>query len=982
MSITGRILATVVSFAVISVSCTFTYNKSAASEYTIIEIYDAYEDFTLEQNDGEIWKYKLEKNGVLSMLQEKDNIAWREGSGSYVGVGVNPSSIENGLVKPIELNSIGNSLGILEFKAPETGIYLINSFRFSRIDGWAEPGMVLFVRYEGEPVFVSDSLTGTSLGVEQIFLEMEKGETIHFYANYSPPGNSFSNCFVENLRIKRIEGDIEIEDHEKKDEIADLENPHKSGTPYVIEEGKISFYDINSIRLAFNSETGDLVGMDVGNLRINMDGAIVDVGIKTGLASEYIRDTQRYSDLDILATYEIPNIGYNITKPKESGEVTFIYHPDDKGITVCKEFADIKIYTTYEIYNGTVEISAEVKNSGDERVIVNGMSFALRNIIVDNESTLHFPGNLPYSLFNFSEMSYGATYSTQYSGPLTQITSKGAALNIIFVNPGEKWRSAVVKSPANNPQRLHTVSLAAVQSYLDPGESLSCGSLYVQMIQEGEDPYKPVVDLYSSMGWKAPEDGIREGGVYSGHPAGTSDGFLTGSGREFSDRADKTLTTYADELQSVKDLGFDNFWLLPVFEHSHHAGSVYLSYNQEIIDQRYGGEEAAKIFGERANEAGLNLMIDYVPHGPPPTIGGNENPWLTPKRWGWVTKDRSGDYRMEWGCVAMDYTNPEYLDYFKNLVEEQAGKFGFSGTRIDCAMGSLPNWEPAEGFRPSNNNFMGGMLMTKAIRDGFLKAGKTPLVMPENFHPLPYYAPYTDFFYDMAFYNMTLSLRNEGVSELRFAYEISRWLQAQEKSRATGQIFVRFLGNHDTVAQWYSNYDNARPEKIYGSDKVRALWVLLATIDGVPMIYQGDEIGNRDFFSQLMSMRAEYLGTHYSIEYYLEEKNGIIAYNRLYDGNNRLVLVNLTNSEESRDFDFDTEDLEVVYGSAQKEEKTVTLQPYGYVVLVESSQVPDYSDENGEEPSGNTFKYIIFSTAVLIILFAISAVIIRKVKKQ
>ena len=49
---------------------------------------------------------------------------------------------------------------------------------------------------------------------------------------------------------------------------------------------------------------------------------------------------------------------------------------------------------------------------------------------------------------------------------------------------------------------------------------------------------------------------------------------------------------------------------------------------------------------------------------------------------------------------------------------------------------------------------------------------------------------------------------------------------------------MRWISNHDTVL-WV--FQKARPNKLYGVEKTRALLALSAFIEGVPMLYQGDE---------------------------------------------------------------------------------------------------------------------------------------------
>jgi len=221
------------------------------------------------------------------------------------------------------------------------------------------------------------------------------------------------------------------------------------------------------------------------------------------------------------------------------------------------------------------------------------------------------------------------------------------------------------------------------------------------------------------------------------------------------------------------------------------------------------------------------------------------------------------------------------------------------GGRIDCAMGGLSNWNPVSGMRPSQSGLFGGVQIVGAIREAFLRAGKQPLLLPENFHPLPFYAPVTDVFYDMPLYRVMFELRQQGVDEAVFARTLARWLEDEYLSGVPGLTRLRFLGNHDTVS-W--TWDRQRATEIYGADKARALWTLLSFIDGVPFLYQGDELSTiydkrtaldlRGFFRELFIARANYLRPDMATKYHHND-SALVTFTRSDAQRARLALVNL-----------------------------------------------------------------------------------------
>ena len=168
-----------------------------------------------------------------------------------------------------------------------------------------------------------------------------------------------------------------------------------------------------------------------------------------------------------------------------------------------------------------------------------------------------------------------------------------------------------------------------------------------------------------------------------------------------------------------------------------------------------------------------------------------------------------------------------------------------------------------------------------------------------NFHPLPFYAPVTDLFYDMPLYRAMFDMRQDGLSEADFARTLARWLADEEAAGVPGTQRLRFLGNHDTVS-W--TWDRARATAVYGLGKAQALWTLFSFIDGVPFLYQGDELSSiydrrtasdlRPFFTGLFAARAQHLDPGMGIQY-LPAEGALVAFTRTGEEGGCLALVNL-----------------------------------------------------------------------------------------
>ena len=117
------------------------------------------------------------------------------------------------------------------------------------------------------------------------------------------------------------------------------------------------------------------------------------------------------------------------------------------------------------------------------------------------------------------------------------------------------------------------------------------------------------------------------------------------------------------------------------------------------------------------------------------------------------------------------------------------------------------------------------------------------------------------------------------------------------------------------------------------------MWVLISLIDGCPLIYQGDEDPKIylnetepmliDFFTELFRARKQWLSSEYETRY-LYTGTGLFACRRVKRGEERLVLINLDETEQ--EYDAGTTAV-MLYGSAQMHDGMVRLAPNTYALL-------------------------------------------------
>lgn len=538
-------------------------------------------------------------------------------------------------------------------------------------------------------------------------------------------------------------------------------------------------------------------------------------GFDFGCDEEMVTGLLEYESMLDFRTWNLPAIKptgksfdlepVSVTEAENALDVT--YSLEDTDVTVC-----------YRLESRWLKVDIRILNTSDKPLYLNTCAF-LPELALADGVVFDFPGNAPIWHCHSRELKELEVVQTGLINCATVTSLPGGNMDLLFIDKVEKHGCGAYRQG----DATHYVYDAGLEMDLKVGKTVTVGSLYIAPCAGNDgDPYLLVRSILRELGFEATAEGITDGVMYSCHPYGTMDaGFNLG----------KDLYQYAEDLPRLKEMGIDHVWLLPVFDHN--EDGVYHSNDQAIIDKRYGGEEGCKFFCDKAHELGMTVLFDYVPHGPAPEFPlAQDNPE-------WPSKRRDGSWQDEWKCVSMDYNHPGYQEYTSELVHDHVRRFGVDGARIDCAMGGLSNWRPYGDNRPSGNSVLAGVHITEATRNGFLRGGKQSFILPENFNPLPNYYHCTDLFYGMNLYRAFVDLEGLLHSEpAAYVANLADFLERESKITPENYHKLRFLGNHDTVS-WV--WQAKRAADCYGVPAAKMLFALISLIDGMPMIYQGDE---------------------------------------------------------------------------------------------------------------------------------------------
>ena len=619
------------------------------------------------------------------------------------------------------------------------------------------------------------------------------------------------------------------------------------------------FLQNSNLCCAFDEASGQPVSIKRSALSIPLSSFAFDFGCDERMANGLLE----YESMLDFRTWVLPSIRPT-GKPFERVPVSVTH--DEKTVIVTYRCASVLVTVTYTLLETNLKVDLKLSNAGESVRYLNACAFLLTLPTVD--LSFDFPANAPIGHFRADALENRKPVETGLISFAARAALRDGDLDLVFIDEIEKWGCGVYRDGENTV----FVYDAGLEADLKPNETLSVGSLFLLPVEQGKNPYLAVRDLVSALGYEAATGGITDGIMYSCHPSGTMDA-------HFPLKDD--LFQYAEYLPKLRAMGIDHVWLLPVFAHDEHG--VYHSTDQSVIDPRYGGEEGCVYYCKQAHDLGMTILFDYVPHGPAPDFPiAKEHP-------DWPSKRRDGTLQDEWECVSMDYNHPGYREYTAALVQDHVERFGVDGARIDCAMGGLSNWRPYADNRPSGNSVLAGVHITEAIREGFLRGGKRSFILPENFNPLPNYYHCTDLFYSMNLYRAFVELQDLlHPSPAAFVEGLTDYLEREAWLTPENYHKMRFLGNHDTVS-WV--WQAKRAVDCYGTDGAKALFAMISLIDGVPMLYQGDEDpticgGNGEnltaFFTELFHARKRFLPRGSNVTEYLHTATPVMAFKRVY----------------------------------------------------------------------------------------------------
>ena len=409
-----------------------------------------------------------------------------------------------------------------------------------------------------------------------------------------------------------------------------------------------------------------------------------------------------------------------------------------------------------------------------------------------------------------------------------------------------------------------------------------------------------------------------------------------------------TIAAITGELPALKALGFNILYLCPIFEEdasedranwserqkkfgTENPKNPYRMNNYFSIDSEYGTIDDLREFIAEAHRLEMRVLLDlvYLHIGP--------NAPILKRHPEFAKQDNDGNILLSpWHFPNLDFHCPGLREYLWCNMVYYVGELDVDGFRCDVGDGvPIDFWN--EGRRRMQSIKPDAVLINEGSKWDYLLTG--------------FDASYFFWWHECLY---SVFKGEKPLEELRRG--------STPEGIPTGGLLLRDIDNHDTVTDWPE-----RTEIMAGHDGMELIEVINYLIDGIPMVYCGNELAdsaNINMFANRFHM-GRYQVTDRSIareDYSLRRQDVIKTLNTLKQESDVLrhgVTRWLSNSAEDKILSFERDhhgSKLILIGNVTKEtltvivdacldgrvlmshgseigNKSVTLDAYGYLVL-------------------------------------------------
>lgn len=386
-----------------------------------------------------------------------------------------------------------------------------------------------------------------------------------------------------------------------------------------------------------------------------------------------------------------------------------------------------------------------------------------------------------------------------------------------------------------------------------------------------------------------------------------------------------TFNAFSNHIPRLSELGVDILWIMPiqpigVKNRKGGLGSYYSIQNYTSVNPEYGTMDDFKSMVDQAHANGMIVILDWVANHT-----AFDHPWTANA--GYHTTDSLGNIiwpeGTDWTDVAdLNYENRDMQDDMIESLRFWVNEAGIDGYRCDVA-----GFVPMDFWKRAKDSL-------DVDKDLFMLAEwDEPKMHDDAFHMT----------YGWGFHHYM----NEVAKGEKNADSLVSFLNKDIERYPADAIRMNFTTNHD------ENSWNGTVFERFGNGH-QAFAVLAFTVQGMPLIYSGQEAGldrrlaffekdsiawddikYQDFYAKLVDIKhdnpALHNGEFGGTPQFLDTGNPmVIAYKRKKDQNEVTAIINL--SEESQRIELSESISFVDFFSGETVNALEEVEPYQYFV--------------------------------------------------
>ena len=384
------------------------------------------------------------------------------------------------------------------------------------------------------------------------------------------------------------------------------------------------------------------------------------------------------------------------------------------------------------------------------------------------------------------------------------------------------------------------------------------------------------------------------------------------------EEADTTFEALENRLDYMEELGVDCLWLTPVLQHDGAPHGYNITDFFSIADD-LGDREDYESFVDAAHERGMSVLFDLVMNHSardhPYFQDAYQNPDSEYYDWyEWQDNGEPGTY-FGWEYIAnFDFSNLDVREHLLEAVDEWAEIA--DGFRCDMA------WAVPESF-------------WKEMRDRLKSNDPEFLLLDET---IPYIADFHEGMFDIHFdTTLYFTLRQVGTGN-QPAESILDAVEGRKRSA---------FPDHAAFMLYMENHDETRYIVECGDDATKAAAGALFTLPGIPMLYGGQELGQRgrrdhlawdhareeirDHYDDLIELQEDHPSLGFNgdlqrIDYETDAPESVVAFGRKSDAGEYVVVLNFGETTETVGIDKTVDATDLVSGESRAAEAGLTVE--------------------------------------------------------